>query len=254
MMKQRTAYILISAALLLGLLLPFQANAVDVQVGYADNLRPSAFFPSPFFGDPNVHFLGEDPTTHQLDSGAVRIFNNTAVNFTVTSLEVKMRNGAGTDYNLWAALIGGGILLLPGQSAIFVQTSGENFDSSDFDVLLATNSPFNNCSTGALASTATCTNNPAQVILNGGAPLLDTGHVLDTGGFDTVSSNPCVGGNNVAGGNTPGSCNESLQWRDIGTTGIQNPGGNRVPEPATLLLLTSGLTGLFVLRYRRKQI
>jgi len=240
-----------SAVLLLGLLLPLQANAVEVQVGYADNLRPSSFFPSPFFGDPSVAlFAGENPTTHQLDSGAIRIFNNTLSNFVITSLDVKMRNGAGTDYNLWAGFLGAGFTLLPGQSAIFVQTSGENFDSSDHDVLLGTVSPTNNCSTGAAAITATCVNNPAQVILNGLAPLLDTGHILDTGGYDSVFSNPCIGGNNNQG-NTPGSCNESLQWRDIGTTGVENPGGN-VPEPSTWLLLGSGLAGLFALRRRRQ--
>jgi hypothetical protein len=234
----------------LGLLLPLQANAVNVQVGYADNLRASPFFPTPFFGDPNVAlFAGESPLTHQLDSGAIRIFNNTLSNFVITSLDVKMRNGAGTDFNLWASFLGAGFTLLPGQSAIFVQTSGENFDSSDGNVLLGTVDPTNNCSIGAAASTATCLNNPAQVILNGGAPLLDTGHVLDTGGYDSVFSNPCIGGNNA--NNQPGGCNESLQWRDIGTTGVGNPGGN-VPEPATLLLLGSGLAGLFALRYRKQ--
>jgi hypothetical protein len=248
-MKQRVGYVLMSAVLLLGLFVPLPANAVEVFVGYADNLRPTPFFPTPFFGDPSVAlFAGESPLTHQLDSGAVRIFNNTAIDFVVTSLDVHMRNGTGTDFNLWGGFLGAGFTLHPGQNAIFVQTSGENFDSSDTDTLLGNGqSPSNNCSNGALAATATCINNPPLVTLNGGVPLKDTGHVLDTGGFDLVSANPCP---NTA--DSPGNCNESLAWRDIGTTGVGNPGGN-VPEPATLLLLGSGLAGLFALR-RRKQI
>src|SRR2546421_892049 len=248
-MKQRTGYILMFIILLLGLLLPLHANAVQIFVGYADNLRPTPFFPSPFFGAPSVAlFAGENPNTNgnNEDSGAVRIFNDTASNFIISSLQVQMRNGAGTTFNIWGSFLGAGFTLAPGKDAIFAQTSGENFDSSDTDTLVPVNI-LNNCSVGALASTATCVNNPPRVVLNG-TNFLDTAHVLDTGGFDLVNASPCP---NTA--DSPGNCNESLQWRLIGTTGIGNPGGS-VPEPATLLLLGSGLGGLFALRYRPKQI
>ena len=84
------------------------------------------------------------------------------------------------------------------------------------------------------------------MVLNG-TNFLDTAHVLDTGGFDLVNASPCP--NPV---DSPGACNESLQWRLIGTSGIGNPGGGNVPEPATLFLLASGLGGLFALRYRKQ--
>ena len=230
-----------------GLILPLSANAVQVQVGYADNLRPSPFFPNPFAGDPGVTlYAGQNPSVG-IDAWAVRVFNDTASNFVINSLTVHMRNGAGTNYDLWSGFLGAGFTLTPGSSAIFTQTAQFNFDSSDGDVLIGGNDIANNCSVGALSLTAACTNNPAQVILNGSI-LLDTGHVLDTGGFDSVGASVCP---NRA--EPSGACNESLQWRLIGTTGINNPGGTSVPEPASLLLLGSGLVGLAAWRIRRNK-
>src|SRR5262249_28239423 len=47
---------------------------IEVAVGYADNLRPSPFFPNPWAGSPNVVFVGENSPNNE-DSGAIRIVN-----------------------------------------------------------------------------------------------------------------------------------------------------------------------------------
>jgi hypothetical protein len=237
------------------------AGPIEVFVGYADNLRPSPFFPTPFFGDPSVAlFAGQNPNVLQLDAGAIRVLNTGASDITINDLSVQLNPGTGSpvNFHLWGSFLAGGFVLHPSQNAVFTQTTQFDFDTSDFGIINGQNgnSPTNNCSTGAFSTMAICTQNAPLVTLTIGgmaSVLADTGHVLDTGGFDTLNSNPCVGGNNPAGGNTPGNCNESLQWRDIGTTGIENPGGgSNVPEPASLALLASGLVGLRVLRRRKK--
>ena len=248
---------LAAVALLASLPVVGHAATFDTFVGYADNLRASPFFPSPFFGDSSVDFYaGQDPGAFQLDAGAVMIRNTSGAAITVNDLTVTLNPTAGPIvFHLWSGLIGAGQSIDPGQVAIFTQTTQFDFDTSDFGIIngLNANDPTNNCSTGAFSTTAACLQNAPQVDITIDGiltSLSDTGHVLDTGGFDSVNSNPCVGGNNPAGGNLPGGCNESLQWRLIGTTGIENPGGT-VPEPMTIALFGVGLAGLGVLRRRR---
>ncbi|MCU6432601.1 lamin tail domain-containing protein [Undibacterium sp. Jales W-56] len=222
-------------------LLPLMANAsFIVYVGYADSLRPSPFFPNPYGGaDIFQGNLGS------LDTGAVRIQNTGATNLSLQGLTVTLNAGAYV-YNLWT--FGSGLTLLPGQNAVFASTANYNFDTSDLGVLGAFAPNNDNCSVGPTSLTPLCIlNAPVVKFTVDGVmtSLVDTGHVLDTGGYDFVNSNPCP-----VPGDRPGACNESLQWRLIGTTGIQNPGGN-VPEPATLALL--GL-GLVFLAWKRKYL
>ena len=227
----------VAAFLALGALMPLQANAdVAVYVGYADSLRPSPFFPTPY--DTADIFQGN---LGSLDTGAVRIQNTGAADVTLNGLTVQLNpagGGPGTQtFSLWT--FGAGLTLGPGQNAVFASTSNYNFDTSDFGVLGLSAPNNDNCSIGAASTTALCIDNAPLVTFTVNSipiPLSDTGHVLDTGGFDFVNANPCP-----VAGDSPGACNESLQWRLIGTTGIQDPGGHGVPEPGTLVLVLAAV-------------
>lgn len=237
---KRFAFVLIVMAMA-GLWLPIQAHADDtytVSVGYADNLRPdapSAFFPNPWAGSPNVALFSGNATN--VDAGAVMITNTGASNITLNALTITLPQAGG--FTLWGSSFP--FVLAPGMEAIFTQTTPYNLDTSDFPIVPADIS--NNCSVGALASSSVCVSNAPIVTvttgISGALAYTDSGHVLDTGGFDANCCLPLG--------------NESLNWRLIGTTGVDNPGGTSVPEPASLLLLGSGLAGLAAWRIRRNK-
>src|SRR5574340_494611 len=58
---------------------------VDVSVGYADNVRPSPFFPNPWNGSANTIYAGGGAS---IDAGAIMITNNTGAAVTFNSLVV----------------------------------------------------------------------------------------------------------------------------------------------------------------------
>jgi RHS repeat-associated protein len=178
-------------------ILRLQPVALSVFVGYADNLRPSAAFPVPWEGSPNVVFLGQGPV---FDAGAVRLDNATDEPIAIDRVQVNLQR-PGPVFDLW------GSFTVPAHGSVIVtQNAGFNFDTSDFAIV--------GCG-GTLPPGDPRV--PKVTVVVDGTPTdyFDTGHILDTGGFDLACRQ-----------------NESLQWRLIGTTGI-NSQGDFALAPAT---------------------
>ena len=226
------------------------ADDFKVFVGYADTLRPSGFFPTVWLGDPTV--VSQTPASTvsgAFDTGAVRIDNTGTTPITITNFVVTL-NGGPTVFNFWAPLT-----INPGQTGIFTQIAAfnYNFDSSDFGpfgafppVDLRPTIPGNNqiggCSSTAAVFTAalpseqaTCNSHVPVVSFMENGTLVsakDTGHILDTGGWDFVN-------NGVFGEDG----NESINWNVIGSEPDRGGNGGSVPEPSSLVLLCGGLLG-----------
>ena len=206
----------------IGLMLASAGRAeagVTVSVGYADDLRPSPFFPNPWAGSPGVSVFAGAPDGGY-DTGAIMVQNTGSTSTTITNLVVDSF-GDGASFAIWSSYIGTGIQLAPGGIAIFAQTSGENFDTSDDE-------GGNPLAIPVVHLTVDGTT------LN----LSDTAQVLNTEGTDHL------GGNNL---------NESHAWRPIGTFGGQ--AGLITPEPATLLSAGFAVAaGLVYARSRRSSV
>ena len=224
------------SALVIGAALTFAPAAraaLAVYVGYADNLRPSGFFPTPWIGGLGV--VSESSAAQSFDSGAVRIDNTGASAVTISNFKVSL-NGGSTTFTLWNSLLIGA-----GQTGIFTQTSSYNFDSSDYGPLgggpigidLPAH-PLGGCTNPAalnVSQQAACLASIPVISFSedGGATTAsfsDTGYVINTFGYDFIN------------GSTDG--NESINWNLIGTETIRG-GTQGVPEPATLTLVALGL-------------
>jgi len=229
------------------------ADSLQVFVGYADNLRASGFFPTPWLTSPNV--VSQTPNGQTLDAGAVRIDNTGATSLAITNFKVTLNpGGGGIPFTIWSPLT-----LLPGQIGIFTQTTSFNFDSSDSGVFgglppanLEPNNADGNGNTnliGGCSSPSSFMTSAQLALCSANAPVIsfdengnpvsftDTGHILDTGGWDFV--------NNSAFGEDG---NESINWNTIGGT---SRGGTTTPEPASIFLFGTGLLGLGALLRKR---
>jgi hypothetical protein len=221
------------------------ADSFTVFVGYADNLRPSGFFPTPWLGAANV--VSQTPLGETLDTGAIRIDNTGASAITITNFMVSLNAGSGPIFTIWSPLT-----INPGQIGIFTQTASFNFDSSDSGIFgafppasLAPTVPGNNgiggCSStaailAASGDAALCAANaPVVSFMENGnlVSMTDTGQIVNTGSYDFIN------------GSSDG--NESINWNKIGSEASR--GG--VPEPSSLLLLCSGLIGFGGLARRK---
>lgn len=222
---------------------PAVADSIDIFVGYADTLRPSGFFPSPWIGDAGVVSESAGSQSGGFDAGAVRIDNNTGSAITIHNMKVSLDGGA-VNFTIWADLVIGA-----GQKGIFTQLFAYDFDSSDFGFLpngigIDGAHPLGGCTNpGALtaAQIALCAANAPKVSFDvvelasimGGT---DTGHILDTFGYDFVCCSSDL--------------NESINWNLIGSNPTR---GGTAPEPSSALLFGAGLLAAGFIRRRQKR-
>jgi RHS repeat-associated protein len=213
--------VLLALAAVLAILLPGAVSAsaqsgfpsgITVSVGYADNVRPSGFFPTPWAGDAGVTFEGCAGSC-AFDGGAVKLTNTTASAVTVNSVQVKLST---CTYDIWPKSLSLG----PGQTLVFTQTvsgaangctSNGTFDTSDVGPNGVGWS--GSCTKSGVVPEVDVT---ANSVLQ---PFTDASQVLDTGGIDLASC--------------PSGTNESQPWTQIneGVSVDQQYGGSNPSEP-----------------------
>lgn len=217
-----------------------RAGAIAVYVGYADNLRPSGFFPTPWLGGSGV--VSESSAAQSFDTGAIRVDNNTGATITISSFTTTFNAGS-VVFSFWTPLV-----IPNGDSGIFTQTASYNYDTSDFGyfgggpVNIDAGHPLGGCTNPQNATqVAGClAYQPVISFSVDGAPALsytDSGHILDTFGYDFIN------------GSSDG--NESINWNLVGSTPVR--GGTGIPEPGSYALLGGGLSAL-ALGLRRKRM
>jgi hypothetical protein len=198
------------------------AGGLLVSVAYAEDKETNnpdpAAFPVPWQGSPNTIFLGDalvgstqcGALATCFDAGAIRLDNPTGAAIAVSDVSVDDHSSlaGGKVFDPW-----GSFSVPAGQSVILTQNppgndpASDNFDTSSY--------PGNQCTPLTVA--------PKVTITVGGVPttLVDSGHVLDTGGIDTGYCG------------TGADKNESIQWRPIGAAGSTTATLNLTPGTVT---------------------
>jgi hypothetical protein len=201
---------------------------VQVYVAYAENERPSPFWPNPWLGSPNTQFLGYPGPAY--DTGAILIRNSGTSNVTLGPGARVDGFQDGSVYQLWDGLIGSGVTIAPGQQVILAQTQADSSSASCTRGPASCLSNFDSSDT-PVASPQSAATPVIHLTLNGSSQTAtDTGQILNNGGFDF--------------GNSVGR-NESVQWRLVGTTGMSMSGGSGVnPAAVTTWHNDSARTGL----------
>ena len=151
-------------------------HAMKVFVSYADDLRGGPSLPSPWEGDPGVHFIGSGA---QFDAGAIRIVDPSRQPLTIDDVSVDIGSA---HYDLWGPYP----IVVDGKSSlVLTQTTEFDFDTSEPGV--ATCDPTGDI---PLVHIVVGSRNPKT------RTFADAGQVLNTGGVD------------------PGSCTLASEGRD----------------------------------------
>lgn len=174
------------------------SSGIAVYVSYADSFRANATnFPTPWLGSPRSTFEGCAPVSAcTYDAGAIRVVNNTGSSVTVNAVAVHIDT---CTYTGWPSAV-----LAPGADLIVTQLgSGEGagctgptpafFDTSDIGP--GGSDYVGNCTPDGITPIV-------EITVDGiTTTYMDSGQVLNTGGFD---GGVCTG-------------NESIQWTKIGS-------------------------------------
>jgi hypothetical protein len=183
------------------------SSNLAVFFGYAEdketNNPPPGAFPVPWSGSPNIVFLG-GPVVGQTacgalplcyDTGAIRLDNSGTSDVTISNVTADIHSSlpGGKVFSLW-----GSFTVPAGKSVILAENppnnnpSYDNFDTSGY--------PKNNCIPITVAPTVAFTINGVS------STVVDSTHILDTGGIDVGSCKP--------------KRNESIPWAQVGSLGV----------------------------------
>lgn len=165
-------------------------SGLSVLVGYAEdketNTPPPGAFPNPWDGSPNITFLGSPvvgpnqcgalPSCY--DAGAIRFDNSGSSGVVINNVTVDDHSSipGGKVFSLW------GSFTVPAGKSVIITEDPPNDDPG-----------YNNFDTSGYPSTCTPISVQPTVTISIGnvsTLLVDTNHVLDTGGIDPGTCKP----------------------------------------------------------------